>query len=411
LIFRIKLKDMDAIQNIKNLEMKMSQQQIKAHKHTDVNPILDIHRSSVDIQKEMPVISGITEIDRTHSLRGNIENHIGYAQIPLGIAGPLLIHGKNHSRKYQIPLATTEGTLVASYSRGMKACLLSGGVTSICIEDTLERAPYFQFKDIRTAISFKNWVEAYFELLQEQVKKTSRFCRLVSLRFNQEANGVTVHFEYSTGDAAGQNMVTIATDAICKYILAYFPDKPTRWYIESNASGDKKCTLRSLYNSRGKKVIAEVRLPRAVVSSVLKTTPEHMCQYFLNSTMAGLSTGTVGNIGHVANGLTALYIACGQDVACVSESSVGILRMEITEEDELYVALTLPALVVGTVGGGTQLATQKEALNLLDCNGSDKAQQFAEICCATALAGELSIAAAIAEDHFTNAHKSLGRKK
>ena len=395
-------------------ESSKEKEAIKHSHKTDNSELIknesNFKKFNLNIPKLLPIISGTKKLDHSISLKGNIENFVGYAQVPIGLTSPLKVHGKNITGSYTIPLATTEGTLVASYNRGIKACTLSGGVTSICIEDSLERVPYFQFKDLRLSLKFRQWLEESYHTFKAKVNETSRYCRLVGMRFHHEGNGISIYFNYRTGDAAGQNMVTIATDAICKYILKTFPIKPTCWYIEANASGDKKGTLRSLNSARGKKVIAEVKLPRSIVRSVLKTTPEHMCKYFLTSTLSGLSTGTLGNTGHIANGLTAIFLACGQDVACVAESSAGILRMEITDDDHLYVALTLSALVVGTVGGGTHLATQAEALNIIGCLGSDKAQVFAEICCATALAGELSIAAALAENHFTRAHKALGRK-
>lgn len=342
--------------------------------------------------------------------KGNIENFIGYAQIPVGKAGPLYINGLYAQGKYDIPLATTEGALVASYSRGMKACRLAGGISAMCVEDHLERAPYFKFLNIKAAASFVKSLDKQFETYAAITRQTSNYCTLRSIDYTQEGNAVTVFFSFKTGDAAGQNMTTIATDAICKYILASREQEIIQWYIESNAGGDKKATRRSLSKSRGRKVIAEVTISRDIVSSVLKSTPEHMCHYYNTATLSSIQVGAIGNTGHIANGLTALFIACGQDVACVSESAAGILRMELTSNGDLYAALTLPALAVGTVGGGTSLPSPSTYLDMIACKGEGQAQKFAEICAATALAGELSIAAAIAEDHFTAAHQLLGRK-
>jgi hydroxymethylglutaryl-CoA reductase (NADPH) len=206
-------------------------------------------------------------------------------------------------------------------------------------------------------------------------------------------------------------MVTICTDEICKYIIASAPIKPEFWFIESNYSGDKKATALTFTNVRGKKVTAEVTLSEKIVKTILRTTPKAMAEYWQSSTIGVIQSGAIGAQGHVANGLCALFMATGQDVACVAEAAVGITRMEVTPENGLYASVTLPGLIVGTVGGGTGLPTQRECLELMDCYGPGKARKFAEICAAVALAGELSIAAALSAGHFTQAHKKFGRKK
>ncbi|EAY24089.1 hydroxymethylglutaryl-CoA reductase [Microscilla marina] len=349
-------------------------------------------------------------LESPESLKGNIENFIGMAQVPVGLAGPLLVKGSEAQGDFFVPLATTEGALIASYNRGMKACRLSGGITSVCLIEGVQRSPFFKFDNLGTVGLFIKWVYQRMDKFTEIVESTSRFAKLNDLKANIEGNSVILTFEYLTGDAAGQNMVTICTDKICKYILANFDITPLEWYIEGNYSGDKKATTLSFVNVRGKKVTAEIVIPRFVVDKVLKTTPEKIAQYWQSSTLGVIQSGAIGAQGHVANGLTALFIACGQDVACISESSIGLTRMETNTDGDLYVSVTLPSLIVGTVGGGTSLATQKECLEMLGCAGANKAKKFAEICCAVALAGEISIASAMSADHFTNAHQKLGRK-
>lgn len=346
-----------------------------------------------------------------HQFQGNIENFIGMAQVPIGLAGPLEVKGQYAQGGFYIPLATTEGALVASYNRGMKACTLSGGVTTICTSDHIQRCPLFKFQNLHETILFMKWVDKHLINLKEQVKKVSRYAELKAVGYQIEGNTIILKCEYSTGDAAGQNMVTVCTDEICQYILQNFEIKPSSWYIESNYAGDKKATAQSFSGVRGKKVISEIVLPSNVVTQVLKTTPQKMADYWQSSTLAVVQSGAIGAQGHVANGLAALFIACGQDVACVAESSVGITRMEVTKDGHLYASLTLPSLVVGTVGGGTDLPTQSECLEMLDCKGSGKAKKLAEIGGAVALAGEISIAAALSAHHFTSAHQQLGRKK
>jgi hydroxymethylglutaryl-CoA reductase (NADPH) len=226
-----------------------------------------------------------------------------------------------------------------------------------------------------------------------------------------EGKYVYLHFEYTTGDAAGQNMVTLATDAACRHIIAESPVKPQHWFIESNMSGDKKATAMSLLFVRGKKVTAEIVIPRKLVTRVLHTTPEKIMEYWKMSFVAGVQSGSIGVQGHYANGLAALFIACGQDAACVSEASVGITRVDVDERGDLYVSVTLPNLIVGTVGGGTDLPTQRECLQMLGCKGEGTSRAFAEICAATVLAGEISIMGALASGQFTEAHRRYGRKK
>lgn len=372
------------------------------------------HESRLLFLKEKGIattfISGAQQLNEVENLKGNIENFIGMAQIPIGLAGPIKINGSGGTGEYFVPLATTEGALVASYNRGMKACRLAGGITTLCVSEGVQRSPFFKFEDLRTVGLFITWVHDHMETIEEIVSKTSRYAKLKGIKTNIEGNSVILTFEYTTGDAAGQNMVTICTDQICKFILSNFEVTPTEWYIESNYSGDKKATALSFSNVRGKKVTSEIVLPRAIVEGVLKTTPEKIAAYWQSSTLAVTQSGSIGAQGHIANGLTALFIACGQDVACISESSVGLTRMETNANGDLYVSVTLPSLIVGTVGGGTSLPTQQECLKMMDCAGVGKARKFAEICCAVSLAGELSIASAMSADHFTSAHKNLGRK-
>lgn len=364
-----------------------------------------------ELRKETGYLTGEKSFTDYDALKGNVENFIGMAQIPVGLAGPIYINGKNAQGDYLIPLATTEGALVASYNRGMKACRLSGGITSICLVEGVQRSPYFKFKNVAQVGFFIKWVHEHVEEMEKIVTSVSRFAKLNEVNSNIEGNSVILTFEYYTGDAAGQNMVTICTDRICQYILENIDIKPVQWYIESNYSGDKKATALSFSNVRGKKVTSEVVISREIVDKVLKTTPEDISKYWIASTLAVTQSGSIGAQGHVANGLTALFIACGQDVACISESSVGLTRMEVTEEGDLYASLTLPSLIVGTVGGGTNLPTQKECLELMDCYGAGNARKFAEICCAVALSGEISIASAMSANHFTSAHEKLGRKE
>ncbi len=376
---------------------------------------LDIPKKYLDLIRQednkLTYISGQTPMDHTQSYRGNIENFIGFAQVPIGVAGPLLLHGSGGKSEHWIPMATTEGALVASYTRGIKACSVSGGITARTIANQVQRSPYFEFATLVEAIAFGKWIKSLQPVIAAGVSQASRFAKLVDIEVNQEGNALHVTFSYETGAAAGQNMVTIVTDQILRQILEQAPHQPIHYYIEGNMSGDKKANVKSLSKIRGRKVVAEVTVPNQIIKDVLKSSAENIVKFWQTGTLGGIQMGAVGNLAHVTNALTAIFIACGQDVACIAEAAAGTGRLEVNDSGDLYASLTLPGLIVGVVGGGTGLPTQREALELMGCGTPKDVNKFAEICCAVALAGELSIGSAIAEGHFASAHKILGRKK
>ncbi len=388
-----------------------------SNKKTDTN--LPTNSGSIDKSKlqqleentstSLEALRGTTIINDPKSLQGNIENYIGMAQVPIGITGPLLIDGQYAQGSFQIPLATTEGALVASYARGAKAATLSGGVKTYYLAEGVQRSPVFIFDTCGEAITFQNWLQTQAVTFEKITAQKSRFAQLQKVDTLIEGNHLITTFHYSTGDAAGQNMVTICTQAICEYILENNPHKIKRWYLEGNHSGDKKATHNSLSEVRGRKVVAEVVIPKDIVASVLKSTPEAMADYSRAHLIASIQSGAIGAQGHFANALTALFLATGQDVACVAEAAIGISRMELTDNGDLYATVTLPNLIVGTVGGGTHLPTQAACLEILDCKGAGKARKFAEIAAAIVICGELSITAALSEGHFARAHQQLGR--
>jgi hydroxymethylglutaryl-CoA reductase (NADPH) len=356
-------------------------------------------------------LSGKKRIDNPAIFEGNIENYLGLAQIPVGIIGPLRINGLYAHGDFYVPLATTEGALVASYNRGAKVISLSGGARVLCLLERVSRAPGFAFNDLVEATQFIVWAVEQFDKFQDIARATTSHGNLEDIKITIDGNQVYLNFEYTTGDAAGQNMVTIATDAVCKYIMKQAPVKPRFYFIESNMSGDKKATAISYLFVRGKKVSAEVLIPRSIFIKFLHTSPEMMMEYWKMSFVGGVQSGSIGVQGHYANGLAAIFIACGQDAACVSEAAMGITRVDVTKAGNLYISVTLPNLIVGTVGGGTRLPTQSECLALLGCKGEGTAKKFAEICAATVLAGEISIMGALAAGQFASAHLMYARKK
>lgn len=363
-----------------------------------------------NLAHQLPYLSGDKKFEDNDMLKGNIENYIGMTQLPTGVFGPLVINGLNASGAFYIPLATSEGALVASYARGAKACKDAGAIVSVCLMEGVQRCPVFKFNELLELGKFVVWLMEHKEEFKKITNASSNYAELIDMEMNIEGNQVIVTFEYMTGDAAGQNMVTFCTNEICQYIIENTPVPPKTWYIESNFSGDKKATSISYTSVRGKNVTAEIKLSEEIVNNVLKTTPAKMYDYWRTSFMGAVKCGAIGAQGHFSNGLAALFIACGQDAACVSEASVGITRMEIMEDGSLYCAVTMPNLIVGTVGGGTSLPTQRECLELMDCYGPGNAKKFAEICAGVCLSGEISIIAAMSAGHFASAHKKLGRK-
>jgi hydroxymethylglutaryl-CoA reductase (NADPH) len=343
------------------------------------------------------------------SLQGNIESYLGMTQIPTGVIGPLRVNGLHAHGDFYVPLATTEGALVASYDRGARLISRAGGASALVTMEQVQRAPGFAFGTLAEAARFAAWAVEEVDRFREIAAGRTRHGRLLDVMTHIEANHVYLIFAYHTGDAAGQNMVTFCTAAICAEIVERTPVQPRYWFLESNMSGDKKANALSFLHTRGRNVMAEVVLPRTLVTRGLRTSPERMEEYWQMSFVGGAQTGSIGVSGHVANGLAALFLACGQDVACVSEASVGITRLERTADGDLYCALTLPNLIVGSVGGGTSLPTAGECLRLMDCQGSDRAPKLAEIAACLLLGGEISIVGALCSGDFADAHERLGR--
>lgn len=357
-----------------------------------------------------PALTTLAECVEPEELRGNIENFIGMTQIPTGVIGPLRVNGTAAKGDFYVPLATSEGAIIASFQRGALTVSKCGGVTSVCLTEMVQRTPSFKFRTFAEGGPFLIWCMQNVEKFKEVASQHTSHGILEEVRPNVDGNQITLILEYSTGDASGQNMVTICTEAVCKWIVENTPFKPLHWYVEGNLSGDKKATALSFTSVRGKKVTAELILPRNVIEHELHSTPEQMMRYFHTSVLNGIQSGSIGVNGHYANGLAALFVACGQDIACVSEASVGTTRFEITDTGDLYVSVTLPNLIVGTIGGGTGLPTQRECLEIMDCYGTGKARKLAEICAAMVLCGEISIVASIASGTFSKAHALFGRK-
>ncbi len=345
-----------------------------------------------------------------HITQGNIENFTGVAQIPIGFAGPLTIHGEHAQGDFLIPMATTEGTLIASYNRGMKLLNRNGGAKVSVVDDVMQRAPVFVFSDAREAREFVKWVNENLGKIREEAEATSSVAKLSYIDPFLASKFAYLRFNYTTGDAAGQNMVGRATFAACSWIIDHYPGIQ-HFFLESNLATDKKASQVNLMRTRGKRVTAEATIKRDTLIQQMRVEPESLAYHSGVGNVGAILSGANNNGAHSANAITAMFIATGQDVANVSESSAGVIYTELTPEKDLYISITVPSLIVATYGGGTGLATQQECLRVLGCIGRGKVKKFAEIVGGVVLAGELSLAAAISSSDWVSSHEAYGRNR
>jgi hydroxymethylglutaryl-CoA reductase (NADPH) len=345
-----------------------------------------------------------------NGLPGNIENFAGVAQVPLGIAGPLRINGEHAQGDFYVPLATTEGSLVSSYNRGMRLLSECGGVKTTVVDEAMQRAPVFVLGDALKAREFGRWVDENFPAIQSQAEGTTRVGKLLNI--GQFAVGPLryLRFNYTTGDAAGQNMVGKATYAACEWIKHNHPGHP-RYYLTGNIDTDKKHSQINMLLTRGRRVIAEAVLRRDMLMQTMHIDVMDLVRTVGVQMTGAFMAASANNGAHAANGLAALFIATGQDAANIAESHAAITYTQHLDNGDFYWSVTLPSLIVATYGGGTGLATQKQCLEMLGCYGKGKVNKFAEICAAVVLAGETSLAAALLHGDWVSAHEKLGRNR
>jgi hydroxymethylglutaryl-CoA reductase (NADPH) len=342
--------------------------------------------------------------------RGNIENFIGTVQMPLGLAGPLRINGEYAQGEFYVPLATTEGTLVASYSRGMRVISECGGVRSTVVRHSMQRAPVFLFEDALQARDFGEWLKANFDEIRAAAESTTRSGKLVDIEQYPIANMLYTRFCYTTGDAAGQNMSGKATFVACEWIRAHHPLQP-RYILSGAIDTDKKHSMMNVIQTRGKRVIAEFTLKQEIARQLLRIDTADLYRYRQIAAVGALQSGSAYSGAHSANGIAALFIATGQDEANVAESHAGITYGQLLENGDYYWSVTLPAVICATHGGGTGLPTQRECLELLGCYGTGKADKLAEIVAAVVLAGDVSLTSAVLAGDWVSSHEALGRNR
>jgi hydroxymethylglutaryl-CoA reductase (NADPH) len=339
-------------------------------------------------------------------LRGIIENHVGHMPIPMAVAGPLLIDGTYASGEFVLPLCTLEGTLVLSMTRGLMAFAQSGGCRTVHLRQELSRSPGFVMPCIHEIPRFIEWVHRHEPEIRAAAESTTRHGKLLRIEPIPLQHFVILDFVYDTGNAAGQNMVTIATDAACRLIER---ETGRRFYLESGYNSDKKPSRRNFSDGRGHAVAFEIDLPKHVLD-YLGTTDESVLEFQYMAQVTSHAMGGLGTNLHAANGLTALYLAFGQDTACVSENAVAISQAFSDGHGGLVCRMTFPSLTVGTVGGGTRLPAARRNLEMVGCaEGPNSSRKLAEIIGAATAALEFSLLAAVVSGTFAKAHATYGR--
>jgi len=324
-------------------------------------PRLADNYSADAVAQRRQFITGKTGVELKHiahssfdleSLKGNIENPIGVAQVPIGLAGPVKINGEHAQGDYYVPMATTEGTLVASYSRGMRVLSEIGGVRTTVIERYMQRAPVFHFDNALDAREFGVWFDDNIDTIREKAESTTSIGKLSHVEQYGVSRMRFVRFNYTTGDAAGQNMCGKATFAACNWIAENYP-KLNRYTLSGAIDTDKKHSQINTLHSRGTRVVAEAVIPKSVALDILRVDTKALFDVRQVNNVGGMLAGTSNNGAHSANGLTAIFIATGQDAANIAESQAAIVYSDLMENGDLYWSITLPSVIVATYGGGT----------------------------------------------------------
>ncbi|AMD17641.1 3-hydroxy-3-methylglutaryl-CoA reductase [Methanobrevibacter sp. YE315] len=395
----------EIINKLLNGEMKLYQvdKEVPAKQATDIRREFLERKFNIDLKN----ISNYT-LDMERASARNIENSIGVLQLPMGVAGPLKINGEYCKREVFIPLATSEGALVASINRGASTITASGGANARVVSDIMTRAPAIKCEGVSDALNIKQWFIDNFDELKEIAESTTSHGKLIKIDpILIVGNYVYPRFVFSTGDSMGMNMVTIASEKILDKLAQ--ETTATHLALSGNVCVDKKPAAINIVEGRGKSVIADILIPEDIVSKKLKTTAEAIVEVNTAKNLIGsAASGSMAFNAHYANMVAAIFLATGQDAAHVVEGSLGITTAE-NRNGDLYFSVNLPDLPVATVGGGTSLEVAQEGLNILGVAGSNKAREYAEIVACTVLAGELSLLGALAAGHLARAHQELGR--
>jgi hydroxymethylglutaryl-CoA reductase (NADPH) len=340
--------------------------------------------------------------------RGKVENLVGFAQIPVGIAGPLVVDTSDGRRDVYVPMATTEGAMVASYSRGMRCLAEGGGARARVVREGLSQHPMLVYEGLERALAAAELARASFAELAALTASITHHGELRAVEPAVIGRRLVLRLVLTTGDAIGINMAAHAAD-LCSAWIAERTGALERYVHGQDV--EKRANARALVEGRGRSVVAEARIERAVLQRVLRVSPEDLAAIAKTYQVGYAQLGTTNWAVQSANGLAAVLLACGQDVAYVTECATGFLDLEVDARGALHAAVTLPSLLVGTVGGGSAQGTARECLALLGCEGAGAARRFAEILGATVLAGDLSLLAAFCTHEFVAAHERLGRNR
>ncbi len=340
--------------------------------------------------------------------RGNIEGLIGFAQVPLGLAGPLQLDTSAGPREVYVPMATNEGAMVASYTRGMRLLSAGGGARARVVREGLTQNPMLVYDDLAGALAAKAIAERSFEQYRALVAELSQHGRLSGLEARVSGNRLIVELCFTTGDAIGINMAARAAEEISRRLEL---ESGARARYVHGQDVEKRANSRALYSGRGRSVVAEARIPRDALRELARVSPEQLVELQASYAVGFAQLGTHNWLVQSANGLAAVLVACGQDVAYLPECCAGQLDFQVTPDGALYASASLPNLLVGTVGGGAGKGTALECLSILGCAGAGHANTFAEILAATVLAGDLSLMASFCSHEFVAAHERLGRNR
>lgn len=365
-------------------------------------------------EKRVAWVKEATELDYSEvltedvdKLSGILEQHLGFHTIPIAVASPLLLHGDYAEGYFMLPVCTVEGTLVYSLTRGMMATADSGGITTRYLGQKISRAPVFMFQNIEEVKPFIAFIDKHYDTIKKIAESTTRYGKLLEIRKTVINCMVILEMVYSTANAAGQNMVTIASQEACLYIQQKYGK--VKYFLESGLNCDKKLSRRTMSVGRGHSVLTEVVLKESVLRRLLHIDCESTFDFFSMGAQVSQVTGTLGIQLHIANALTAIYMAMGQDVACVAENSLGNISTKEVNEG-LKISLTLPSLTIGTVGGGTRLPSQQRNLKMIGCHeGENSVKKLAEIIGGATLCLEISLMSAIISNTFAESHKTYGR--
>jgi hydroxymethylglutaryl-CoA reductase (NADPH) len=380
--------------------------------HTDPDTAAAARRELLEAETDADLVAVGDFSFSVSDAEPNIENLVGGTQLPMGVVGPIEIKGGAANGEYYLPLATTEGALVASVNRGCSVIRTAGGAEARVTKSGMTRAPVFRTAGIAEAAEVMAWVEKNEETLRESAEETTNHGELIEITPYVVGDNVFLRFRFDSKDAMGMNMVTIATQAACDLIEAETPASLVA--LSGNLCTDKKPAAINAIEGRGRSVTADVRIPRELVEERLHTTPEAIAEANTRKNLIGSAkAGSLGFNAHAANTIAAAFLATGQDAAQVVEGANAITTAEV-KDNYLYASLSIASLEVGTVGGGTKLPTQKEALDVLGLRGGgdppgNNADSLAEIIATGALAGEISLLAALASRHLSSAHEELGR--